>query len=395
MIRFKSHILEVIQLAFLLSFLNAPLAAQEATLSSQARVSLITASPGSELYTIFGHTALRITDPVSGIDRTYNYGTFDFDTAGFYRKFAFGNLQYFLSVNPYEKAKQAYLKAGRTLTEQRLNLSPSQIQRLYNYLQANARPENRYYSYEFFYDNCTTRVFEALKTVAGDSIRFQKPLNREEQSYREYISPYLEPVPWIQFGINLLLGTPADRVPADRQTMFLPDLLKERFADARLQRADTSRALVHGQSMYVPSKPATINPSFITPAVVFWVLLGLVAPLSFIFRNRRTFWRWFDRFLFGTVGFLGLLILFLWVFSAYPSTKWNWNIVWTLPALIFLYIPINTEDIRIHQWRTRALVIAIMIFLILFYPFIQQSLPAIFLPLTILMSCRGWMIHWK
>src|SRR5699024_7852382 len=114
-------------------------------LSQKAQVSLITASPGDELYSIFGHTALRIIDPANNIDRTYNYGTFDFDTEGFYRKFALGNLQYFLSVNEYERAKQAYLKAGRTIAEQRLNLSPEQTRQLFRYLQTNVRPENRYY----------------------------------------------------------------------------------------------------------------------------------------------------------------------------------------------------------------------------------------------------------
>ncbi|WP_142715575.1 DUF4105 domain-containing protein [Fodinibius sediminis] len=106
----------------------------------------MTASPGNELYTIFGHTGLRIAGTANHIDRTYNYGTFDFDTDGFYRKFALGNLQYFLLVNRYERAKPVYLKAGRAITEQWINLSPEQTQLLSRYLENNAKPENRYYS---------------------------------------------------------------------------------------------------------------------------------------------------------------------------------------------------------------------------------------------------------
>lgn len=378
-----------ILLAVFFGVLAVPLWAQQAQLSSETKVSLITASPGNELYTIFGHTALRITDPASNIDRTYNYGTFDFDTDGFYRKFAFGNLQYFLSVNEYERAKQAYLKAGRTITEQRLNLSPEQTQQLFRYLQTNARAENRYYSYEFFYDNCTTRVYDAIKAVAGDALRFQEPLNPEQESFREFINPYLKPVPWTKFGINVLLGTPADRIPNGLQTLFLPDLLKERFANVRIQRSDTSLTLVAGQSIYAPSNPAMIAPPLVTPAVAFWLLLGLVVPLSFVFRNRQTFWRWFDRFLFSAVGLLGLIILLLWLFSAYPSTKWNWNILWSAPALPAFILSFIDNKLASRSYETFWIiyVVSLLIFL-LSWPFIPQQLPYAIIPILLLLGFR-------
>jgi hypothetical protein len=379
-----------ILLAVFFGVLTTPLWAQQVQLSSETKVSLITASPGNELYTIFGHTALRISDPVNNIDHTYNYGTFDFDTEGFYRKFALGNLQYFLSVNEYERAKQAYLKAGRTITEQRLNLSSEQTQQLFRYLQTNARLENRYYSYEFFYDNCTTRVYEALNTVIGDSLRFQKPLNPEQESFRDFINPYLEPVPWIKFGINVLLGAPADRISGGAQTLFLPDLLKERFADARMQRADTSLSLVAGQNVYVPANPATFTTPFIAPAVAFWLLLGLVVPLGFIFYNRRTFWQWFDCFFFGGVGLLGLIILFLWLFSSYPSTKWNWNILWTLVVPLLLYSIINIDKTT-AGWSTKFWTITYSAITILVLTLIYEELVFSVLPILLLMIYRGYM----
>jgi hypothetical protein len=379
-----------ILLAVFFGVLTTPLWAQPAQLSSETKVSLITASPGDELYTIFGHTALRITDPTNNIDRTYNYGTFDFDTEGFYRKFALGNLQYFLSVNEYERAKQAYLKAGRTITEQRLNLSPEQIQQLLRYLQTNAQPENRYYSYEFFYDNCTTRVYDAIKAVAGDALRFQEPLNPEKKSFREFINPYLKPVPWTKFGINVLLGTPADRIPNGSQTLFLPDLLKERFANVRIQRSDTSLTLVAGQSIYAPSNPAMIAPPLVTPAVAFWLLLGLVVPLSFVFCNRQTFWRWFDRFLFSAVGLLGLIILLLWLFSSYPSTKWNWNILWTLVAPVLLYRILNIDKTTL-TWSTKFWIMVASAITFLVLALIYAEMVFSVLPILFLMIYRGYM----
>ena len=379
-----------ILLLILFSVLTAPLRAQPAQLSQKAQVSLITASPGDELYSIFGHTALRIIDPANNIDRTYNYGTFDFDTDGFYRKFALGNLKYFLSVNEYERAKQAYLKAGRTIAEQRLNLSPEQTRQLFRYLQTNVRPENRYYSYEFFYDNCTTRAYDAINVVAGDSIRFQKPLNPEKKSFRQFINRYLEPVPWSKFGINVLLGTPADRIPNGMQTLFLPDLLKERFANARIQRSDTSLALVAGQNIYAPSNPATFTTPFITPAMAFWLLLGFVVPLSFIFHSRKTFWHWFDRFLFGVIGLIGVLILFLWLFSSYPSTKWNWNILWTLVVPLLLYGFLNIDKTSL-EWSTTFWLIASSAITILVVTLIYVESVFSILPILLLMIYRGYM----
>jgi hypothetical protein len=380
-----------ILLAVFFGGLTAPLRAQQVQLSEKAQVSLITASPGDELYTIFGHTALRIADRVNNIDRTYNYGTFDFDTEGFYLKFALGNLQYFLSVNEYERAKQAYLKAGRTITEQQLNLSPQQARQLFRYLQINARPENRYYSYEFFYDNCTTRVYEALNAVTGDSLRFQEPLNPGQKSFREFINPYLEPVPWVKLGVNLVLGLPADEIPSGSEMLFLPNLLKKRFANAKIQNADTSVTLVDDQTIYTPANKAVLNPPVLTPKLVFWSLFVLVIPLGIAFSNKQSLWRWFDCVLFGIVGGIGFLILILGLFSAYPATTWNANIVWTLIAPIILYVVIHKKKCRLQTWKLTEPVILGIVFMAMTFLLIHQDIPPALYPVLVLLIFRGWM----
>ena len=215
-------------------------------------------------------------------------------------------------------------------------------------------------------------------------------MNPEKKSFREFINPYLEPVPWTKFGINVLLGPPADRIPNGPQTLFLPDLLKERFADARMQRADTSLSLVAGQNVYVPANPATFTTPFIAPAVAFWLLLGLVVPLSFIFHSRKTFWCWFERFLFGSVGLLGLIILFLWLFSSYPSTKWNWNIVWSAPALLtFIF---SFTDIKQFSGSYKAFLViytAIIILFLLSWSIIPQQIPYVILPILLLLGFQS------
>lgn len=360
------------------------------TLSPKAKVSLITASAGNELYTVFGHTALRIVDPAKNIDRIYNYGTFNFDTEDFYWKFALGNLRYFLSVTPFKQAKKAYLKSGRAITEQRLNLSTAQIQKLFTYLQINARPENRYYSYKLFYDNCTTRVFDAIKIVTGDSLRLQQPVNTEKKSFRQFINVYLDPVPWVKLGINFLLGIPAERVPTGPETLFLPDLLKKSFGNSRIHNNNTTIPLVDSQFIYSPSNNAILNPPLVTPKLVFWSLFALVIPFGLGFPNKKTVWFWFDSILFSIVVGVGFLILFLWLFSSYTATKWNANIVWTLMAPIVLYIVTNKKKIHLEAWRLIELIILGVAFVAMTFSLIHQHIPAASYPLFGLLIFRGW-----
>ncbi|WP_441000458.1 Lnb N-terminal periplasmic domain-containing protein [Fodinibius sp. SL11] len=364
--------------------------AQSISLSADSQVSLITAAPGDQLYSLFGHTALRIYDPKTGIDRTYNYGTFDFDAEGFYWKFALGNLRYFLSTTTFENAKKAYLRDGRIITEQRLNLSPEQTQQLFRYLQTNARPENRYYSYKFFYDNCTTRVYEALNAVIGDSLWFKKPLNPAKNSFRQFINPYLEPAPWVKLGVNLVLGLPADEIPSGSETLFLPNFLKKRFANAKIQNGDNSVALVDNQAIYTPSNKAALNPPLLTPNLVFWSLFVLVIPLGIAFPNKQSLWRWFDRVLFGIVGGIGFLILILWLFSIYPATTWNANIVWTLIGPIILYVVIYKRKHHPQTWKLIELVTLGIILIALTFFLIHQGIPPTIYPVLVLLIFRGW-----
>ncbi|HET8864854.1 MAG TPA: DUF4105 domain-containing protein [Gracilimonas sp.] len=366
-------------------------AQQQIELSPKAQVSLITVAPGNELYSLFGHTALRIHDPVTGINRTYNYGTFEFDASGFYWKFALGDLQYFLLASRFGYVKEAYLNAGRTIIEQQLNLTPGQVKELYRLLEINALPKNRYYSYEFFYDNCTTRVYDIISKVIGDSFSFSGPLNPKQKSFREFINPYLEPVPWVKFGVNLLLGMPADQIPSGPETLFLPDLLKTGFAKGIVQRADTSVALVGQETIYTSPNPVSARSVFLTPALIFWLLLGVIMILTYTYPENTKLWIWFDRILFGVACLVGLLILFLWLFSAYPSTKWNLNILWSLPALPLFGVLLNTNRVLSASSKILwSIFIAIIVLFLLSWMFIPQEIPGAVFPLILLLGYRSW-----
>jgi hypothetical protein len=155
--------------ALLLGGGAAPLSAQPPRLSAESEVSMVTILPGDPVYSMFGHSALR-HDPAQNIDRLYNYGTFDFSDPLFIPKFAYGHLRYFLSVVPYQRALRAYRQQRRPVLEQTLNLTRTQRTALFRVLQVNARPENRHYQYVFFFDNCSTRVRDALEQALGDAV---------------------------------------------------------------------------------------------------------------------------------------------------------------------------------------------------------------------------------
>ena len=145
--------------------------AKNQNLSDRSVVSLLTCSPGTELYSIFGHCAIRIHDPVNEIDKIYNYGTFDFDSPNFYMEFIKGKLFYFLSVSNFTFFKTTYIRMNRSIYEQVVDLSMDQRQSLYQYLENNHLPENRYYLYDFFFDNCATRIRDAfVKSSTGFDI---------------------------------------------------------------------------------------------------------------------------------------------------------------------------------------------------------------------------------
>ena len=188
-------------------------------LTNAAVVSLVTYSPGEELYTAFGHSCIRIEDDGLGLDRLYNFGTFDFNTPYFYLKFARGDLLYELAVGQARAEINRVGAIGQGVTEVVLDLTETQKHQLFRNLEVNLRPENRAYHYDFIFDNCSTRIRDVLERIIGQHL--SAPIKRP-RTFREMLDPYSERIPWIQFGIYLLLGAKVDRVVTGRQACFLP-----------------------------------------------------------------------------------------------------------------------------------------------------------------------------
>jgi uncharacterized membrane protein len=316
--------------------------AQFGILSPSAKISLVTVAPGQELYSGFGHSVLWVYDPMTGVDRAFNYGTFSFQEGNFYIKFLRGTLPYSVSVSPLSYQIAHYQEENRSISEQVLNLSVPQKQRLYNFLENNYLPENREYQYKFFYDNCATRMTVALKAAVGDSLIYDG-YTKEKRSFRQWIDLYaFKQNPWADFGMDLAIGAPSDEIATPEQATFLPDNLATAFADAKVKTPTGTAPLVSSTRPIFTAAPFP-PPSPLTPTVVFWALAILTLAFTYwqIRTERVNFM--FDKVLFGIAGIAGWIILLLWFGTNHGVTSWNYDVLWAFPLWMPLIFSLSKK----------------------------------------------------
>lgn len=301
-------------------------------LSPNSQISLITCNPGNQLYSVFGHSAIRVKDSENGIDKVYNYGTFDFNTPNFYLKFARGNLNYQLMVSSMSSFLREYKRTNRSVFEQVIILSEDEKNSIYNFLEYNAQPENKFYQYDFFFDNCATRIRDVFKKEFKDDLKFNNN-DYNSQTFREMILPYLEPHRWSRFGINLVLGQVADKQAYLQASMFLPDYLKSAFAAAKLNGKSLSEPI---KVLFEQSKSDNKTNFLISPVVVFSLMFLLFALSSYFeIKNKKRF-KLLDFLLFLSVGTVGLIQFLLWFATDHAPAMQNWNLIWALPFNFFI-----------------------------------------------------------
>jgi hypothetical protein len=362
------------------------------SLSTQSTISLLTGSPGNELYSTFGHSAVRVKDPASNVDMVFNYGTFDFSTPNFYVKFVQGKLLYILSVEPFESFQFSFQYQNRSVTEQVLNLDMMQKNRLYSMLLENYKPENRSYKYDFFFDNCATRIRDILGEALDDKLQYNYPevWQKGDITFRNLIDLYLLNHPWSDFGIDLALGVPTDHVARPTDYMFLPDYLSMALDSAVVMKGDASVPLVLSKTEILGNVPVD-NSSVDVPLILAWSL----CILSFAFtyqgikkRHRRV---WFDTIFFSVIGIVGWVVFLLWFATDHIATKTNLNILWAVPLHMPLFLFWNalpTIFRKIYIWFTLILYLAILAF----WKIIPQSFHAAFIPLILIMVTRYFII---
>ena len=298
-------------------------------LSEKATLSLITCGQGEELYSIFGHTALRVCDPELSLDRIYNYGVFNFHEPWFIWKFLRGELLYRLDIEDnINRFLYVYHYEKREVIEQVLSFSHKEVNDIFLFLEENRKPENCSYLYDFVRDNCTTRVRDVLtKTDVENYIL--KPISIF--TYRKHLSDCLKPLPWTDLGINLLLGARLDKLIDINEAMFLPGLLMEQTGNTI--KTDNNSIVLKTNLLLKGNQP--IAPGIWVHPIVISVIFCCIGIYLFFWRkNKKKLNRIYDILLFTAVGITGFIIAFMWFFTRHYGTADNWNLIIISPIHI-------------------------------------------------------------
>lgn len=372
---------------FLVSFIQlvCALYAIGQPLTENAEVSLLTCGAGKDLYSTFGHSAIHIYDKTTGTDRVYNYGTFDFDTPNFYLKFARGKLLYSLNVTGFERFMYTYQREGRWVKRQIFDLTQSEKEALYAFLETNALPENRDYQYDFFYDNCSTRPRDVLEEVLGEKLRYPENPIDSIQTFRNLIDLSLTNHPWSDLGIDLALGAPCDKVASWREKMFLPDFLMYHLDVAQVIRNGESNPLVMQTNLVLAENTVITQQNSSGIMWIFWVLFVFAVLTSYLIHPK--FLRWFDIIFFSSVGLLGIFIALLWFATDHSATKWNYNLLWALPSWIWAAILLIRKKPNYIFFKVHAI---IMFAIFVFWIAIPQDFHAAVVPIVIALAARSW-----
>jgi hypothetical protein len=366
-----------------LSFLVAsPFAAQSVLLSDSARVSLLTNSPwDGAVYTVFGHTAIRVSDEANNIDWIFNYGVFDYDAPDFMLRFVKGETDYMLAAYPFRYFLEEYQSRGVSTCEQLLNLTQAEKQRMWDALYINALPANREYRYNFFFDNCATRPRDIIEHCINGNIRYTP--NGKQLTFRNMVHECVSSYPWLMFGIDLLIGSDADREATDREKMFLPLYLEQACSRATVESPnETARRLILNESTLIPAANSVNNSGTANYPLItgFIVLAAAVAVSALSYRKRLRLAVIYDVLLFAIAGLAGCIIAFLVFFSEHPATSPNWNLMWLNPLqlAIAFFIPIKYFSKGIYSCH--FINFALLSLFAASYFFLPQQFEPAFLP---------------
>lgn len=373
-----------LRLAFLLLiFYSSSLIAQD---SCHLRISLLTCSPGEELYSTFGHSAIRVIDSVHKDDIVFNYGTFDFDDPDFYSKFTRGKLLYYLSTQDFPGFKENYIYEKRSMTEQVLNLTCSERQKMYSLLQNNLLGDNKFYKYDFLFDNCTTRLRDLLEKASDSIVHFGRVV-KQRATFRQLIYEYLDrnDKQWSKLGIDILLGARLDRVMNDREVMFLPDYLMKSFDSSRIG----NKPVVEEKTKVITFDEGGDKKNFLTSPLFIFIVLLLLIMIPTALKGERIMWylRFFDSLFFFLIGAMGIIILFMWFGTEHIMCKDNLNLLWAWPThAVFAFYMNSKRTWKSNYFKATAVVNSILLLLWVILP---QHLNTALIPIVLIVVFRS------
>lgn len=363
-------------------------------LTNSAEISVITCGPGDEVYSAFGHSAFRISDKKNGIDRVYNYGTFNFDTPNFYGKFAQGNLLYLLSAYDFGRFVKTYYREGRWVKAQVLDLKPSEVQACYDFLENNALPKNSPYLYDYFFDNCSTRLYDVIDEVVGHKLIIPETFKSSKETHRTSIQPYLINQPWGDFGIDIALGSVIDRQVSIEEFLFLPENVFTFFEALKIKEGGNQKNIVKRTETILKEQRTANDATFLSPFILFSILAIAVVLITRRDIKKKERSRWLDFTLFFGFGLIGLILALISFATNHSSAANNFNLLWAFaPNILIGFILLKK---RLPKWiRKYALFVLLLLGLLLIIWVLKvQIFSNGILPILLLLGHRYFYL-WK
>ncbi len=323
-------------LLFLFLFLFVEISlAQENILSPEAEISVLTIAPGASLNDAFGHNAFRVKDPLNNLDKTFDYGRFDFEAPNFYLNFARGKLNYSLGTSNYYDFLSFYVRQNRTVKEQVINLSYEEKQKLYDFLINNYKPENRGYLYDFFFDNCATKIKDVANISLNNTINFNTPKEYKEATFRTLIQNNLNRNSWGSLGIDICLGSVIDKNATAEEHMFLPENIYKFFDNALIKNSE-KQLVKESRVLYAQKEILKSNTFFTSPLFILGIIGALILFITYQDSQKKKQSVWLDTFIFSITGIIGVLLLLLWFATDHKDTHQNYNLLWACALNIFI-----------------------------------------------------------
>lgn len=366
-------------IGILMILLSLPLSAAET--QDSITVSLITCWPGTEVYELCGHEAVRVRGMLNGrdIDMVWNYGTFDFDQPNFIFRFVKGETDYKLSSYPFKYFMPEYEAAGRRVVEQDLNLTQQEAKDLLSHLTYEALPQNATYRYNYVKDNCATRVINVIDRSVGQPVIY--PDSIHYGTFRNEMRAYHRDYPWYQFGIDLALGSGLDYPLKGKEEMFVPLEMMRKAENAHLP--DGRKLVAETRVLNAGVEDATLGPTsfWVSPLAVALYLLAITLVLCWLQWHKRTIWKLLYSIWFGVSGLAGCLIAFLVFVSSHEATSPNLLLLWLNPLQLVIAL-----GVWWRKWRsavTAMIYVNIILIgvLMIVWPFQPQSANPAFFPL--------------
>lgn len=322
-------------LTYLLLLLFLPLTAQQkVSLSEQSEISILISGPSHDAsFTLYGHAAIRIADPDNHIDFIFNYGIFDFSSPNFIYRFAKGETDYKLGVTDFRNYLIEYQMRGSYVHQLELNLTTEEKNRIWDFLLINYLPENRVYRYNFFFDNCATRLVTIVENNTEGKVVYNTD-QQAEQTFRDLINYCTREHHWLTFGCDLALGSPTDRTATPHEKMFLPEYLENMFRTAQIKTADGNIRPLLKKTTTLAEYDAELNnypKELFTPQVCSWLIFALILAITGWEWKKNRSGKWLDCIIFLIYGIAGCVLFFISCISVHPCVYPNWSLLWLHP----------------------------------------------------------------